>query len=546
MNKTKILDCTLRDGGYYNEWDFDPTLARSLFTSLNETGIDIVEVGYKAPPQPGFAGLYRYCPDGQLAELRALSRVQYAFMIDAKEFLTREGRADRELIRAHIKPRSESLFSWCRIATHQATLAGATELVREIRGLGFQVGFNAMGISLLSERQIADSLHEVTAAGADVFYFADSFGSLRPEDVLRYLKLIRRDYGGAIGIHTHDNQGLAFANSEAAIADGVDYVDGTVMGMGRGAGNLKLEQLLLSLYFRDGRKDLNPYALVDLIETHFEPLHREHKWGWDFSYMLSGLQNIHPTYCQKLKSTHQFTLGQVAGILREIPAAKRSSYCATSLAESTARVLPRAEAGGRERWAPPLFAAPTGCEKILVVGTGPTVKQHAAALRAFIARHRPLVIECNHSGVLDGLPRVIAALNEVRLAELKQRGELSGATAVLTGLETVPAELALPGLLRVPCHLQPDIVRVRPGEVVIPAFVVGMFAVAVAVMLRPVALYVAGFDGFTDPARRQDQAEMQAFWDKLKLSSGAESPAPVSLLPTHYALTVQSLYGLLD
>jgi len=546
MNKTKIIDCTLRDGGYYNEWDFDPALARSLFASLNETGIDIVEVGYKAPPQPGFAGLYRYCPDEQLAELRALSRVQYAFMIDAKEFLTREGRADRELIRAHIRPRSESLFSWCRIATHQATLAGATELVREIRGLGYQVGFNAMGISLLSERQIADSLHEVTAAGADVFYFADSFGSLRPEDVRRYLKLIRCDYGGAIGIHTHDNQGLAFANSEVAIADGVDYVDGTVMGMGRGAGNLKLEQLLLSLYFRDGRKDLNPYALVDLIEMHFEPLHQEHKWGWDFSYMLSGLQNIHPTYCQKLKSTHQFTLGQVAGILREIPAAKRSSYCATSLAESTARVLPRAEAGGRERWAPPLFEALTGCENILVVGTGPAVKRHAAALRAFIARHRPLVIECNHCGVLDGLPRLIAVLNEVRLAELKQRGELSGATAVLTGLETVPAELALPGLQRVPCHLQPDTVRVRPGEVVIPAFVVGMFAVAVAAMLRPRALYVAGFDGFTDPAHRQDQAEMQVFWDKLKLSSGAESPVPVSLLSTHYDLTVQSLYGLLD
>lgn len=545
MTKTKILDCTLRDGGYYNEWDFNPALTESLFTSLNDTGIDIVEVGYKAPPQSGFAGLYRYCPESQLAQLRELSKVQYAFMIDAKEFLNTELRVDRNLVRAHIGPRSESLFSWCRIATHQSTLDGATELVREIRGLGYQVCFNAMGFSLLSEQQISNTLRAVAAAGTDVFYFADSFGSFRPEDVVRFLRQIRNEYGGAVGIHTHDNQGLAFANSEAAIAAGVDYLDGTVMGMGRGAGNLKLEQLLLSLYFRENRQDLNPYALVDLIEAHFAPLHREYNWGWDFSYMLSGLQNIHPTYCQKLKSSHQFTLGQVAGILREIPLARRSSYSAASLADATARVLPRPAAGGRERRVPPLFTAPIGVDKVLVVSTGPAVREHAPALRDFIARHRPLVIECNYSGVLDGIPRLIAALNEVRLAELQRLGDLAGATAVITGLDSVPAELVLATLQRVPCHLQVDTVRVEAGAVTIPAFVAGMFAVALAVMFRPKAIYVAGFDGFTDPAHQSDQLEMQAFWDRLQPVSGAGA-APVSLLPTTYTLSTCSVYSLLD
>lgn len=545
MNKTKILDCTLRDGGYYNEWDFGFGLADSLFTSLNDTGIDIVEVGYKAPPQPGFAGLYRYCPESQLERLRKLSRVQYAFMIDAKEFLGPDLRVDRNLVRAHIRPRAESIFSWCRIATHQSTLEGATELVREIRDLGYQVCFNAMGFSLLTEQQISETLRKVAAAGSDVFYFADSFGSLRPEDVLRYLRLIRSEYGGAIGIHTHDNQGLAFANSEAAIDAGVDYVDGTVMGMGRGAGNLKLEQLLLSLYFRGNRQDLNPYALVDLIETHFEPLHREYRWGWDFSYMLSGLQNIHPTYCQKLKSSHQFTLGQVAGILREIPPAKRSSFNAALLAESTARVLPRQQQGGADRVTPPQFTAPAGVGKVLVVGTGPSVREHAAALRGFIDRHRPLVIECNHSGALDGVPRLVAALNEVRLAELSTLGQLAGVEAVLTGLDTVPADLVLPHLHRVPCRLKAATVAFGGGQVEIPAFVVGMFAVAVAASFAPQQLYVAGFDGFADPARKQDHAEMQGFWDQLARQLGGGA-VPVSLLPTTYTLPTSSVYGLLD
>jgi 4-hydroxy 2-oxovalerate aldolase len=545
MKKINILDCTLRDGGYYNDWDFSHGLASKLFPALNSSGVDIVEVGYKAPPQPGFSGLYRYCPETQLQFLRPLDRVAYAFMIDAKEFLSHDGSVDRAFVDRYIPAREQSIFSWCRVATHNSTVRGATDLIRILKDRGYRTCYNAMGISLLSEKQIVTQLAEVASAKADVFYFADSFGSLRPEDVLRYLRLIRSEYAGAIGIHTHDNQGMAFANTEAAVTEGVDYIDGTVMGMGRGAGNLKTEQMLLSLYFHHRRADLDPYALLEVIEDEFMPLHARYKWGWDFTYMVSGMQNIHPTYCQKLKSTHQFTMGQVANILGAIPEARRTSFNTAALTEATNEVLPlRGSSDGGARVPIPKWNVPPA-KSVLIVATGPSVREHSSALQRFIAEHKPLVIECNHTGILAGTNRIMAILNEVRLKELSGSGVLASDIDIVTGLESIPPDLALPNLRHVPCSIAAQTVQADKERVTIPAFVVGMFAPVLAAQTGAERIWLAGFDGFTDAAHASEQQEMHTFWRCFRQQIGPKTEV-VSLLPTSYDLPSRSIYSLIN
>lgn len=325
MKQIKVLDCTLRDGGYYNNWDFNENLARESVAALNKSGIDIIEIGYKSLAKGQFYGLFKYCTESQLEFLKDNKDVEYAFMLDAKEFVQND-KLDVIALKKCVKPKRDSLFSWCRVATYYNTIHQASEIVKILNEMGYRTTINLMAMSLLSEDEFIDALQIISETPLDVFYFADSFGSFKPSDIFSYVQLIRKYYQGPIGLHTHDNQGLAFANTLAAIEAGVEYIDGTFTGMGRGAGNLKLEQLLLHLYFKLNREDLNPFALLDVINNYFIPLQNYYGWGWDFNYMLSGIKNIHPTYCQKLKSNNQYTLPQMANILSNIPAQSRSKY----------------------------------------------------------------------------------------------------------------------------------------------------------------------------------------------------------------------------
>ena len=292
----KVLDCTLRDGGYYTDWDFSDEFIQSPLSALSEVGVDIVEVGYKSITKKGFFGHLRYCNETILSYLEDYKNLEFAFMIDAKEFIDSEGAIKKKELDSLILPQKKSVFSWCRVATHFKGLESSIGLVAYFKEKGYKVTINLMGMSLLTEEQIVKGLSWVSDANPDVFYFADSFGSFHTSDIQDYIKLIKTHYKGKIGIHAHDNQGLAFANTLTAINSGIDFIDATVTGMGRGAGNTRTEQLLLTLYLRYSMTQFNPSALVNKIYSSFLPLLEKYQWGYDYAYMLSGLENIHPTY----------------------------------------------------------------------------------------------------------------------------------------------------------------------------------------------------------------------------------------------------------
>lgn len=533
-----ILDCTLRDGGYYNAWDFSPELVGELLAALDRSGVDIVELGYKSVRREGFYGLYRYCAEGQLGFLRDHPRLAFAFMLDTKEFLDERDCLVETRVTECVPPQSASAFSWVRIATIHDHVRQSVELAGLLARLGYGVTLNLMGISLLSEAEIVADLGTLAGSAVGVFYFADSYGNFAPDFVARLLGLVRDNTDRKVGIHTHDNQGLAFANTMVAVAAGVDFVDATVAGMGRGAGNLRLEQLLLALYFRHGRSDLDPYALVDVCEHHMRPLQQRYEWGWDFTYMLAGLENIHPTYCQHLRASHQYTMGQVARILSSIPLDARRKFSGPRLLEATSAVIE----GSRdvEGPAPPAFGGMTA-ETVLLVARGASVATHNEALRAFIDQHQPAVLECNDTGALAGVRRRIAALNEVRLVELAPRLVDPEVIEVVTGLARVPAGLDPEKLRGVPYHVAQHEFGWQEAVLTIPGFLVGMFAMGIALASTPARIYLAGFDGYAGAA--VEQREMQEFWDLVRRL--APQTAITALLPTTYDLPVTSLYALI-
>jgi 3-deoxy-manno-octulosonate cytidylyltransferase (CMP-KDO synthetase) len=283
-----ILDCTLRDGGYYTDWDFPEIFVKSLVKSLDHHGVNIIELGYKSPK---LGGPYRKCNDGFISSIINFPvMAKLAFMIDAKDYID-NGKVNKDLLFDVIKEKANSPFDVCRIAIKIDELRYLDTLNECVTSLGYDVFCNLMTASILSAEQINNFVSECKRIGINVKYVADSYGSLTPYDVRKIFA--SRDIEG---IHTHDNMGLAFANCLEAERCGATYLDGTLLGMGRGVGNVKTEQLL-----QDAGTILP--SLLDCIDM-VQEMKDVYKWGQNPLYMMAGKHTIHPLYVQDLNGSN--------------------------------------------------------------------------------------------------------------------------------------------------------------------------------------------------------------------------------------------------
>lgn len=279
-----ILDCTLRDGGYYTDWHFDNELVRRLVKTLSNSKVDVIELGYKSPIK---GGPYRKCNDGFISSVINFDvfHSKLSFMIDAKDYINQP-----ELLEDIIKP--SGIFQICRVAMKKSEIYDSLELIERIQDLGYEVMCNLMQTSILEGANIKYFTDCMDKVGVDVRYVADSYGALKPKDVTAIF-----ENHSVQGIHTHDNLNLAFANCVTALDSGAEWCDGTVTGMGRGVGNVFTEQLL---QLRDG--DISADAL-DLVDE-FQTMKNKLGWGHNPLYMYAGMNTVHPLYVQDLNQSN--------------------------------------------------------------------------------------------------------------------------------------------------------------------------------------------------------------------------------------------------
>ena len=507
-----FLDCTLRDGGYYNSWDFDLANSEKLLKSLNRAGVDIIEVGYKSPENSStFYGLYKYCNEEYLSFLSKSDSSQYAFMIDVKEFIV-DDKVDFAALDQLVLPAEKSIFSWVRLASHFATIQHVEAMTTYFKDLGYIVGFNLMGGSLLSEDQIIAGLEVAKSVQTEVFYLADSFGSFYPEDIRKLVRLIKTHYQGDIGIHTHDNQGMAYANSLAAIEEGVKYVDATVTGMGRGAGNLHTEQFLMGYAKKENKSNYKAAALLPIISDYIAPMKAHYKWGFSPAYMYSGLHNIHPTYCQKLIEGQQFTPDEQSLILGKIPPENRTKYSVKALEMATSELLTselKAESSNNL----PLYSSDQlAAESCIILAKGPEGAKNIKAIKN-LKNRGVRMIECNHTGLFaEAEERVLVMLNQVRLTQWIQKEKTATKAQIIFGMPNAV------------CPENADI-RFAPFDignfdatrekVQIPDFDAGLYAIALALKAGVQHIYLAGFDRFEDKERNRSK---NALLDQIALA----------------------------
>ncbi len=278
----KILDCTLRDGGYYTQWDFDKNLVNTYFDAFNHLPVDYLEIGYRSNPMKSYLGEYFYCPDYVLADVKQRSNKKLVIILDEKDVRA-------EQVKDLLSP-CKGIIDMVRIALDPQQLSRAVKLAEAIKAMGFEVGFNVMYMSKWKQdKTFLDEIRLVDDV-ADYFYMVDSYGGVYPEDVKEIISIVKERTSCTLGFHGHNNMELALINSLTAIEHGAEIIDATVTGMGRGAGNLKTELLLTALNAKyDLKVDFN--ALSNVVDG-FEKLQRQHEWGTNLPYMVSGANSL--------------------------------------------------------------------------------------------------------------------------------------------------------------------------------------------------------------------------------------------------------------
>lgn len=286
----KVLDATIRDGGLVNNFEFTDQFVRDLYQANVRAGVDVMEIGYLADPElfdESKFGKWKFCHEEAIREvLEDLldPSLKLAVMADV-------GRAN---VVRDLPDKQDSILDMVRIATYINTIPAAIEMIETCAKKGYQTTVNIMAVSKAQESELAEALDMLGKSSVNVIYLVDSYGSLYPLQMRqlaqRYLESAET-YGKQIGIHAHNNQQLAFANTTECAMMGVSYLDATMGGMGRGAGNCAMELLLG--FLKNPKYDIKP--VLRFLEKHIQKLkHDGVVWGYDIQYLLTGYLNQHP------------------------------------------------------------------------------------------------------------------------------------------------------------------------------------------------------------------------------------------------------------
>ena len=285
----RIVDPTLRDGGLVNDFHFTDDFVRALYRVNISAGVDYMEVGYRASKtmfNPADFGPWKFSDDEKILAVigEPDPSIKLSVMADA-------GRCD---FKDDIRPRSESPVALVRVATYLHQMSIALEMIEDAKSKGYEVSCNIMAISAVQENDLRNALEALAKSPVDTVYIVDSFGALYPDDTKRLMSIYLETVGAAgkgIGMHAHNNQQLAFANTILAAEAGADWLDATYDGMGRGAGNCPMEHLIG--FLRNPKYKLRP--VIEFAGQEMEPLRASGTvWGPSLAYLLTGQFNQHP------------------------------------------------------------------------------------------------------------------------------------------------------------------------------------------------------------------------------------------------------------
>ncbi|CAJ1881747.1 aldolase catalytic domain-containing protein [Aeromonas hydrophila] len=531
----KILDCTLRDGGYYNNWDFTSEIVDAYLNAVAKAKIDYVELGLRNYPKNFYSGPFAYTTEAFLKTLTLPDGPVYGVMVDAKTIID-SGKSVIDSIQELFVPAAESKIGLVRIAAHfnEAELCG--QMVKTLKDMGYVVGLNLMQAGGKDSDLIAKKVQVIAESSPDVIYFADSLGNMDSDEVKRIATIVKENWSGAVGIHTHNNMGQAMANTMTARSNGVSWLDVTVTGMGRGAGNAQTENLLAEL---DGIAAYQPISVYELVIRHFEPMQREYGWGSNILYYLGAKNDIHPTYIQNMLSNPNYGTEEIVGAVEYLKKLDGTTSYNGGILEEALTI-------GK-------INQPTECEsdlsniflnkEVLLVTNTPNTKKHKLAIEEYIKSRQPIVIGVNTTHAIDSdlFNYFAVSHNSKILSEIKTYTNLTKPVFLpknrfdneeLCKLDNVT-------IIDYGISLEKSKLSIHRNYSVLPYDNTAAYALCIAIMGNAKNIKLVGFDGYNANDRRQ--MEMN---DIFTMIGQQFSDCLIqALTPTTYTVNTGSIYA---
>ncbi len=532
----KILDCTLRDGGYYCNWDFDSHLVEKYLTAVSISKIDVVEIGFRMLPKERFLGAYAFSTDDFLESINIPDSIDIAVMVNADELINYDKGID-SVVNRLFKEKHKSRVDIVRIAAHSKDIEQCKLVVELIKGLGYRVFINLMQIDSLDSEELNRIVTLVDSwSTVETFYFADSFGNMQPSAVVEVIDTIKCNWTGDIGFHGHDNKGMAIINSITALKNNIEYIDATILGMGRGAGNTRIENLLVEIS-QEGVEKYYSDAIFPLVLQEFKILQEKYNWGTNIYYYLSATYGIHPTYIQEMLGGELYNTEQILSTINFLKSSPSLFFSMEKMLQA-AYDAPGSVHGewNAENWAKG--------RDVIIIASGSQAERHMDAIKKYIYEKNPVVLCLNvNNNIPKDLVTAYVACHETRiLIECGLYKSLSKPIILPTSRIPKAIKDTLDGvdILDYGMVINKDDLEINTNGCVLPSSLALFYAISVATSGRADNILLAGVDGYSiSDVRHEAVKNYLKKYQKLK-----ESIPITSVTPSLYPIQQRSIYQL--
>ena len=525
-----IIECTLRDGGYHLNWNFDDDFVKNYIKVTEDLEIKNIEFGFRFFENNKWNGEYAFTTEETLNRFDFKKTTNVGVMVFSGQLFTNSKFDESKFNFLFPKSKSESRLDFVRIATYPDGLDETYKIAIKLIQKGYKVSVNLMQIHRVDKDLLKEFAIKSKEINLDSIYFADSVGCLDPVDVERIVKVMLRNFEGPVGIHAHNNRGLAFANSIAALNAGATWIDGTFTGMGRGPGNTKTEDLNLN-FFDDNN---NSYLkMINFIDDYLLEKKALYKWGSSPLYFLSGKHKVHPSYIQEMNLNENLTTLDKLNFLQATDYIDKESFDISNVDYIDKFYSDINKDLNSESF---LFDSN---KPVLIIGSGKGTKDFKKQIEKFINKVSPIVLELNFNGNLDQkLVNYHVYTNPQRFfGELDKLIKSEASVIIPSKITTLQEGVDIHNYEFKISSENKFKFNNKYSE--LPNSLALAYALALSLFSKNDEIFITGFDGYEDTARN---FKVNETFNKFESSFKKNV---TSITPTKYMVSQKSIFPLI-